>query len=59
MGGALALGGRCSMIKYNNQLGVCVRGGRDVREEVWGLDRVGGRCLIVPGNDWKDTKINK
>ncbi len=29
------------------------------RVGAWGLDCVGGRCLIVPGNDWKDKKINK
>ena len=23
------------------------------------LERVGGHCLIVPGNDWNDSKINK
>jgi len=33
MGGALALGGRRSLMKNNNQLGVCVRGGIDVGEE--------------------------
>ena len=31
----------------------CQRGGTR-----W-LERVGGHCLIVPGNDWNATKINK
>ena len=36
MGGALALGGRSLMMKNNNQLGVCVRSGRDFGEEARG-----------------------
>jgi hypothetical protein len=37
MGRALALGGRCSIMKNNNQLVVGVRGGMDVGEEArWG-----------------------
>ena len=36
-GRGLGQGGRCSMIKYNNQLGVCGRGGSDFGEEARGV----------------------
>ncbi len=42
MGGALALGGRCSLMKNNNQLGVCVCSGRDAGEEAPGWESVWG-----------------
>ena len=42
MGGALALGGRRSSMKNNNQLGVCVCSGRDVGEEARGWESVWG-----------------
>ena len=42
IGGALSLGGRRSLMKNNNQLGVCICSGRDVGEEACGWESVWG-----------------
>ena len=42
MGGALALGGRRSLMKNNNQQVVGIRSGRDVGEEARGWESVWG-----------------
>ena len=50
MGGALALGGRHSIKRHNNQQSVNGRNTGDWRGGVTGLDHVGGHCPIV----WSD-----
>jgi len=57
MGGALALGGRRSLMKNNNQLGVCVRSGRDVQEEARGWESVWGDTVQYFGATIQNMKF--
>ena len=58
MDGALALGGRRSLMKNNNQLGAFVRSGRDVGDEARGVRSCGGTLSRRVGQ-WLEQHKNK